>query len=306
MPKRDWIIPLALGLGILIVALICAAYFVGSRIGETRGERNYHSANYERHASDEIRNTCLAGQGGDVAECIAKVIDATNENQRAQDDLVAQTEMATWAFWMLIATVVMAVITLTGVVFVWLTLRETAAGVMTMRQEQRPWLKIEAVPDGPLLFTEKGKFMAPFLVKTTNVGKSPATSVFTDVRFVPEMLLTDERRNYYISIPSGMSNSFGSVIFPNDIQISRHRADIDIGELRKTGRFMDDDHIRLALPSLFVVVVYESERGTGKHVTCHGFSLSSLGLDDERARFMKGGGEIGITINDSLWDNRVY
>lgn len=113
-------------------AFSCSLGAIGSEIGETRGERNYHASSYERHAADEIRNTCLTGEGGDIAECVSEVIKSTNEDQRAEDDRVAQSEMSHWAFYMLIATVIVAAITANGVVFVWLTLCVTYLTVSTL------------------------------------------------------------------------------------------------------------------------------------------------------------------------------
>ena len=138
MSKSDWIKPLIFGITSIALIALWAAYYVGSEIGKARGERNYHSASYEQHARDEIRDTCLTGEGVDIAECVSKVIQATNENTRAEDDRIAQSEMARWAAYMLVATVIMAVITGAGVVLVWLTLRSTADGLDIMRDEQRP------------------------------------------------------------------------------------------------------------------------------------------------------------------------
>ena len=192
MPKSDWVKYLALGLAALFLTLFWSFYYVGSKIGE----RNYHSASYERHASDKIRSTCLSGEGGDVSECITKVIKATNEDQRAQDDLVAQTEMATWAFWMLIATIVVTGITGLGVFYIWLTLkatqemsREAARGTIAaveaadaskdansiIRQEQRPWVLSTGVTHG-FLEAEGTEEFVGIAVQASwkNFGKSPA------------------------------------------------------------------------------------------------------------------------------------
>jgi hypothetical protein len=125
MPSRDWIKPLALGLVALTVTLVWASFYVGSQSGEARGERNYHAARYEAHAVNTIRDTFLVGEGGDIAECVAEILNSTNEQKRAENNLVAQTEMARWAFYMLVATVVIAGITGLGVYYVWLTLRAT-------------------------------------------------------------------------------------------------------------------------------------------------------------------------------------
>lgn len=65
------------------------------------------------------------GDGVDIAKCASEIIEATNEHERSQGDLSAQTEIARWALYMLIATVGMAIITFACVVFVWQTLKVT-------------------------------------------------------------------------------------------------------------------------------------------------------------------------------------
>lgn len=142
MPKRDWFIHFAIGLIVIALTCIWAAFHIGSEIGKTRGESNKHSAMYERHAEEQIRSTCLTGQSEDIAECVAKVIGSTNEQRRAQNDLVAQMEMARWAFYMLVATIVVAIITGAGVYYVWRTLEVTRE---TGRDQVRAYVEVSNV-----------------------------------------------------------------------------------------------------------------------------------------------------------------
>lgn len=60
--------------------------------------------------------------------------DSSTKEQREQDDLKAQQEMALWAFWMFVCSVVGAIATAIGIIFVWRTLRATWA---TLAQAQR-------------------------------------------------------------------------------------------------------------------------------------------------------------------------
>ena len=179
MFNGGWIKHVTLGLIPIVVALIWAAFYVGSQIGESRGEGNKHTAEYERHAEKKIRATCLSGQGGDIAECVAKVIRSTNEHQRAQDDLVAQTEMARWAFYMLVATVVVAVITGAGVYYVWRTLSITRE---IGEAQTRAYLTLE---DANLRVSYEAdqSTTLEFTGKVTNTGQSPASAVESNYKF---------------------------------------------------------------------------------------------------------------------------
>ncbi|EAQ24335.1 hypothetical protein ROS217_08795 [Roseovarius sp. 217] len=94
-------------------------------MGETKAKNAYHTSRYAAHATNQIEQSCLISDLSNFSKCVAEIINSTNEDQRAQDDLEAQTEMALWAFWMLVATVIVALITGLGVIFVWQTLKAT-------------------------------------------------------------------------------------------------------------------------------------------------------------------------------------
>ena len=104
---------------------IAGAYNAGRSKGIAVGENITNSDTYATHAQQDIESRCLISDPASSAECIRNVIEATNEHQRAEDDLVAQTDMALWAFGMLIVTASMAAITAVGVVFIWHTLTAT-------------------------------------------------------------------------------------------------------------------------------------------------------------------------------------
>lgn len=182
MAIRNWIIAL---LGILGVALVMwAVYETGRHLGEVEAESSIHSSRYARQAAAEIERSCIGEQNSDIGECAAEIISRSNEEQRAQDDLIAQTEMATWAFWMLIATVAMAVLTGIGVVFVWQTLEATrrmAADTNTMTEDTRKigeaqtraYLTVDSVK---IVGIQPGKIPEIILV-IKNTGNSPAMRV---------------------------------------------------------------------------------------------------------------------------------
>ena len=68
-----------------------------------------------------------------MAECIRKIVEATNENHRSENDLVAQTEMSLWAFWLLIVSTFTLAVTAIGVWFIYRTLSVTQE---TLRQAE--------------------------------------------------------------------------------------------------------------------------------------------------------------------------
>jgi thiamine kinase-like enzyme len=136
MSKRDWVIAVAFGLALLL-AFGVAGYQLGKGIGELRGEGETKAQYYAEHTGYEIQRTCLGLDAVAQAECVERIVKASNEYQRAEYDLIAQSEMSTWAFWMLWVTLGMALVTTVGVYYVWRTLKATQdIGVA----QTRPWL----------------------------------------------------------------------------------------------------------------------------------------------------------------------
>ena len=175
MSKRDWGGVFALGL-ILVALLGWGIYSTGLKLGETKAKNTHYSSSYARHAANQIRRTCLTGEGGDIAECVTEVITTTNEHERAQDDLEAQTKMALWAFWMLVATVVMAAITALGVIFVWQTLKATQK--MASETTRIGEAQVRAYLHAKIIALECDNFgSVEITIKVKNTGQSPAHAI---------------------------------------------------------------------------------------------------------------------------------
>lgn len=129
MPERDrghgfkvvTATTIALMLGLAIVAIFEA----GRSKGVSEGEYVANADTYAKHADQEIEDRCLILDDPAKAICIREVVDAHNETERAERDLVAQSDMALWALIMLSVTALMAIITALGVWFVWRTLLAT-------------------------------------------------------------------------------------------------------------------------------------------------------------------------------------
>ena len=116
--------------------------------------------------------------------------EATAEQQRAQDDLKAQQDMAKWAKFMFWAATAETLVTLVGVILVWLTLNATWAAkgeakraadaaektVDTMqtfgRQELRAYLSVNPVNHGNF-----GASNFNPIIALKNTGQTPATDV---------------------------------------------------------------------------------------------------------------------------------
>lgn len=100
------------------------------RLAEQAAEsinHRYATDEYAQRAEDRIRIYCGGLEGSIRAECIAKTIDAVEEQRRAEEDLRAQNNMARSTLWMMWASIFAVILTFVGVVYVRRTLDQTVA-----------------------------------------------------------------------------------------------------------------------------------------------------------------------------------
>lgn len=192
MFKGSWIVAVALGLA-LILFVCWSVYATGLKLGETKAQNAYHTSRYAAHATNEIKRSCLNGNGSYLPECVAEVIQSTNEDQRAQSDLEAQTKMALWAFWMLVSTIVMAGITLVGVVYVYQTLVATR---QIGQNQTRPWVMVAGYDRGQ--DDKDGAFL--IAIRWKNFGVTPANNLRM---FVESKVVDTEEETPHLQFRSG-------------------------------------------------------------------------------------------------------
>lgn len=190
-----------------------------------------------------------------MAQCIRKIIEATNEQDRAERDLVAQTDMSLWALWMLVVSGFALALTTIGVWFVYETagyakatlahtesankaawemvedsrktvkFSEKAADVSreALIATDRPWIKVEVDICDALIF-EESEISIKVRFTLRNIGRSPATNV----SLVGELLPDAQEAAYRAEELSrrGMTSGailflgIGQVLFPDDAWIS--------------------------------------------------------------------------------------
>lgn len=80
-------------------------------------------------AKERALVTCRQGDAARVVECVTEAVEASYSQSEARRDLEAQQDMARWAFWMLVASVLTFGITAVGVVYVRRTLDATLEAV---------------------------------------------------------------------------------------------------------------------------------------------------------------------------------
>ena len=139
-------------LGFIIAGLIVASFFLigafysGTITGYIGGHKDYNSAQYSTHANKQIEKTCLLLEPSAMAECIRIIIEATNEENRSERDIVAQETMALWALGVVIISGFGLVVTGVGVWFVGHTLIATQATLAEAERTTKGTVKLTLHP----------------------------------------------------------------------------------------------------------------------------------------------------------------
>jgi hypothetical protein len=118
-----WVV-IAIGLGMTALVYLSYAYSKGVQFTNER----YESKFAEYAVYDEMRDRCL--KLSDVTlirECFSRTERTFREQERAEQDLNAQREMAYWAEGMLLSSIVGVLVAAVGVAYVALTLKEARA-----------------------------------------------------------------------------------------------------------------------------------------------------------------------------------
>ncbi len=186
---------------LLIAGFAGATIFhLGWKNGNAKGEYAANSSAYASHAQSQIEECFTLLDDISKAVCVRDVVETQNEHERAESDLVAQTEMGLWALGMLIVTAIMAVVTGFGVYFVWRTLKATQEMAIDTREigeaQVRAYLAfkikdVEIIP--PTILIKDGEWSnLPATVTISgelhNSGQSPARRMKCryDIQSVPK------------------------------------------------------------------------------------------------------------------------
>lgn len=199
----------AIFIALVLLFIVLAVYHTGELTAVGRYKAEEHSAEYAADANQRIISDCLEREPPAMADCIREIIETTNEHQRSEYDLVAQSNMAVWALWMVFLSFISIVVTGAGVVYVALTLieakrtttaalagaeharvaavasAETAKSAVEANDlakrlaanEQRPWISIDKESISIILrIINDDRIRLPSTFNIRNTGKTPANS----------------------------------------------------------------------------------------------------------------------------------
>lgn len=183
MSGRDWYNLTApwivLFVGLVVIAI--TYWVIPYSKGYQAAYQKYQAERTQERASDYHYNKCLTETTIEAAlYCYKKAEKTSRDDQRADDDLNAQRQMADWAEGMLWATIAMFIVTSIGVGFVWWTLvvtrrlgeSEARAYIWTTGAEISITLPIGGEPkcDIKLMIQNTGKTPAQIAQFSCSVG----------------------------------------------------------------------------------------------------------------------------------------
>lgn len=296
---KDHPAALIFGVVALFGAVLCA-YAVGSiqRSGSARDQIAI-SKHYENERNNALRG-CSKSDGSASVLCAVEVTEAAQEKSIAQQDLLAQQEMANWAFWMTLFTGVSAVVAIAGVWFVKETLSATLEALAEARQStksmfsqnlltelgSRAWLDIRIEDSPRLIFDHMGNYRISFLLTITNHGNIPAIAVSSGA----ELQRSNSEGNIdfsdYTKRSNGIKKFTTMAVMPGQTKIDRVESQLlDLSGLDKNGLLVDG-----SIPLILMGVTYVYP---GAKQICY----TVLSTSPKRALAADGSGEFEMSRN---------
>jgi hypothetical protein len=222
-----------------------AGILIGQNLGHYDAEASGYSAQYPGETDKRVRE-CLAHVPiGRAQECAQEAIEAGRESQRSEQDLSAQRQMAKWALWLLIFTVVQSLLGFGGFLILILTIRQGREAIAISRKvaeaDLRPYLFVDRlelvdVSDASTFDPDTrskvyGYYSAKVVIYLKNFGKVPARNIHIAIKQMYGKLYYGEFfRPSLVKLPIGVRapghqrRVFGYLIVSPD-----DRRDFDVG-----------------------------------------------------------------------------
>lgn len=218
---------------VLLTAFLAILIFNSGWVaGNSDGEYTARSAVYADHAQEQIELCLSLVDNSDKAECIIKLTNTYNEQERSEANLVVQNKIEAWTFGMLVASMLTVGVTSIGIWYVRKTLiqaNETNVAAVSaaraaneanliMRQEARPWVTIkkEALCE---IHDNGFALKISWNYDLINKGKSPAYDVKVDWKVVKRnhyQMMYAEAKEYAQATISKFRLKGTPIIFPGE------------------------------------------------------------------------------------------
>jgi hypothetical protein len=167
MRDRNHVITVGLAVSVVVACLtFITGWWLSERHVQYDKQADYYAAEHASRTPEELLGACGEKADLQLVECLSREIETQRERKRGEGDLAAQQQMAFSTLGMLLVSAVALAATTIGVIFVWLTLRETR------RQGEMELRAYISIVDGFLDFSKRDQVHA--LVHLRNSGQTPA------------------------------------------------------------------------------------------------------------------------------------
>lgn len=209
-----------LALSALIGGLLVYAYFDQTLEISSQNPGQEHSTDtYSSRAQDRIAIECTGLDAAAISECKNKIIQAAEESSRSENDLQQQSDMARWAFWMMVASGFSVLVTAIGIFYIRMTLDQTVSANKAANRAVDVTREIGNLQLRPHVFCASAKVIfksgggntGMLRIGLVNFGETPAKQI----EVIYGITTFDEERSVIERpVPLGGINKIGSV-FPN-------------------------------------------------------------------------------------------
>ncbi|MFI0848481.1 hypothetical protein [Mesorhizobium sp. IMUNJ 23232] len=194
---------------VLVAAAVCVAvvlYGRGKQV-EYNWEADRRHQEYTRNNEYQARDACLVLPLVHQANCIAEARHKARENERQEQDLVAQRVTAVWTFLMGCAAILGVGLSAIGVFLVFTTFKATREGVESAKasadaaldqardlqlQQLRPYIHFES-GSFKISVSDKSEFTCSSVITIKNSGLTPAAIKRWALFFYPVTNHTESR-----------------------------------------------------------------------------------------------------------------
>lgn len=181
---RDTIIVGLFGL-FAVVVLAGAIFATGYSKAAHRIEAQNYASQYPADTNERIA-ACPTESVVALRKCIEEVVASAREDQRSEQDLNAQRDMAEWAWWLLVISFATLIVSGFGLLALLKTINQGQEANDIARTafigELRPWVDVEVVSVS--MSAKSDTFELDVDFKVTNRGKTPALKVETRARII--------------------------------------------------------------------------------------------------------------------------
>lgn len=176
------------GLGIVAlmmsVLLMAAGMFIGNGTGYYNAKSDAYSAMTEAETKQRVQDCFATTSDIDPAVCVREAIASGRDDERSEQDLGAQQEMAKWAFWLLMCTILQSLVGGLGFVALIITIRQGREANYIARQTAKTQLRAYLAGGGATISeasTDRGN-CDQIVFNISNKGATPALMTKTTVQ----------------------------------------------------------------------------------------------------------------------------